>query len=348
VKPAPSRIDPVFLHRIWGSDNLAPLFPTKTALADPIGEVWMTRVDCRIASGPYQGHALGAAWREMPIGWRGSSLVNTPEFPLLVKFLFPADKLSIQVHPDGAYAYANERAAGGRGKTEMWYACSAEPGAQVLIGLKPGVTREQFGAAIETHKVEDLFEAHRVRKGDTFFIAPGTPHAVGSGLVLCEVQEYSDLTYRVYDYGRTDAQGKPRELHIEKAMAVTDFDKARRTGRVAAAPPSGENSRLLAACYFFATERQEFKSRVELESNPYRFELLIVLNGSGAIEWQDQKSLYIPGECWFMPATLGHYALSPNTETIVLHTTVPNMALLRTKLKDRGVPAEEVEKALFS
>ena len=340
------------MPRIWGSRSLAPLFPDKNDLAEPIGpepigEVWLTSVDCRIASGPYQGQTLGAAWREMPIGWRGSSMANTPEFPLLVKFLFPADKLSIQVHPDSAYAYANERAAGGRGKTEMWHVCSNEPGAQVLIGLKRNVTREQFRASIETHRVEDLFETYLAKKGDTFFIAPGTPHAIGSGLILCEVQEYSDLTYRVYDYGRTDAHGNPRELHIEKAMAVTDFDKSLRTGRVQAAPQASDNSRLLAACYFFATERQEFTARVELESNPYRFELVIVLSGSGTIEWQDQKSLYIPGECWFIPATLGRYALQPNSDTTVLHATVPNMALLRTKLKDRGVPPEEIEKALF-
>src|SRR5271165_3459563 len=128
------------MKRIWGSRSLAPLFPDKTDLAEPIGEVWMTSVDCRIASGPYQGQFLGGAWREMPIGWRGSSFVNTPEFPLLVKFLFPADKLSIQVHPDGAFASAHESAAGGRGKTEMWHACDAGPEAKVLIGLKPGVT----------------------------------------------------------------------------------------------------------------------------------------------------------------------------------------------------------------
>jgi mannose-6-phosphate isomerase len=335
------------MPRIWGTRSLAPLFPDKAELPEPIGEAWLTSVNCRMLTGPYQGQTLGAAWREMPIGWRGSSLVNTPEFPILVKFLFPDDKLSIQVHPDGAYAYANERAAGGRGKTEMWHACAAEPGAHVLIGLRPSVTREQFRAAIETHQVEELFETLLVRKGDTFFIAPGTPHAIGSGMVLCEVQEYSDLTYRVYDYGRTDAQGNPRELHIEKALAVTDFDKILRTGRVLGAPPSGEHSRLLAACRFFSTERQEFSSRIALESNPHRFELLIVVSGSGAIEWQGQKSPYIPGQCWFMPATLGEYALSPNAETVILHATVPNMALLRTKLKDQGVPPEEFEKALF-
>jgi mannose-6-phosphate isomerase len=337
------------MPRIWGSRSLAPLFPDKTELAEPIGEVWLTSVDCRVVSGPYQGQTLGAAWREMPIGWRGSSLVNTPEFPLLVKFLFPSDKLSIQVHPDGAYAYANERAAGGRGKTEMWHACAAEPGAQVLIGLKPEVTREEFLAAIEAHTVEDLFESHPVHPGDSFFIPPGTPHAIGPRMVLCEVQEYSDLTYRVYDYGRTDAHGHPRELHIAKAMAVTDFAKSLRGGPVVAtAAPADQSSQLLAACYFFSVERQNFVSRVESESNPYRFELLMILSGSGVMEWQNQKSLYIPGECWFVPAGLGHYALLPGSETSLIRATVPNLGLIRTKLQDRGMPPEEIQKVLFS
>jgi mannose-6-phosphate isomerase len=344
---APSRIDPVFMKRIWGSRSLAPLFPDKTNLAEPVGEVWLTSVDCRIASGPFQGQTLGAAWREMPIGWRGSSFVKSPEFPLLVKFLFPADKLSIQVHPDGTYASAHERAAGGRGKTEMWHACDASPDAKVLIGLKPGVTREQFSAAIAAHTVENLFESHPVNPGDTFFIAPGTPHAIGPGVVFCEVQEYSDLTYRVYDYGRTDAHGNPRELHIEKALAVTDFNKTVRAGRVHAAWPAGPESHLLVGCYFFSVERQTFNSRIEIDSNPYRFELVVVLSGGGSIEWQDQKSLYIPGECWFMPAALGRYAFAPVSETVILRATVPNLSLLRAKLKDSGVPPQQIENVLF-
>ncbi len=143
-QPAPSRIAPVFLTRIWGARSLAPLFPDKINLHEPLGEVWLTAVDCRIASGPYQGKFLGAAWREMPAEWRGSSLASVPEFPILVKFIFPADKLSIQVHPDDAYASANEQAAGGRGKTEMWHAVSAQPDAKVLIGLKPGVDRASY------------------------------------------------------------------------------------------------------------------------------------------------------------------------------------------------------------
>src|SRR5271169_4155973 len=158
AQPEPTRIEPIFLTRIWGARSLAPLFPDKINLPEPLGEVWLTAVDCRIASGPYEGKFLGAAWREMPSEWRGSALANVPEFPILVKFIFPADKLSIQVHPDDAYASANEQAAGGRGKTEMWHAVSAMPDASVLIGLKPGVTREEFRKALESHTVETLLE----------------------------------------------------------------------------------------------------------------------------------------------------------------------------------------------
>src|SRR4029077_15029874 len=119
MRPEPTRIEPIFSPRIWGVRSLAPLFPEKTNWKEPLGEAWLTGVDCRIASGPYAGKTLGEAWREMPVEWRGTRLASTPYFPLLVKFISPADKLSIQVHPDDAFAAAHEQAAGGRGKTEM-------------------------------------------------------------------------------------------------------------------------------------------------------------------------------------------------------------------------------------
>ena len=294
VPPAPTKIEAIFSARIWGAHSLAPLFPEKINLPEPLGEAWLTAVDCRIASGPYEGKFLGAAWREMPAEWRGSALANIPEFPILVKFIFPADKLSVQVHPDDAYASANEQAAGGRGKTEMWHAVSAQPDAQVLIGLKPGVTREQFLEALVAHTVEELFESHPVQPGDTFFIPAGTPHAIGPNMILCEIQEYSDLTYRVYDYGRIDAHGNPRELHIEKALEVTDFAKTLGGGRVLhshpgdfagaqhAAPLLGNQAgHLLAACPFFSAARQGFNARIDLQSNVARFEVIVILSGTG-------------------------------------------------------------------
>src|SRR5262249_36534216 len=144
-------------------------------------------------------------------------------FPLLVKFIFPADKLSIQVHPDDAYASRHERAAGGSGKTEMWHVVSAGPQARILLGLKEGVSRKEFLAALERKTLEELFQAQSPEERDTFFIPAGIPHTIGPGMILCEVQQYSDLTYRVYDYGRLDAHGKPRQLHLEKALEVIRF-----------------------------------------------------------------------------------------------------------------------------
>ena len=131
--------------------------------------------------------------------------------------------LSLQVHPDDAYAAAHERAAGGRGKTEMWHIVSAEPDAQILLGLKPGVDKKAFLDGLENHTLESFFKHSPGPCGDTIFVPAGTPHAIGPGMIVCEVQEYSDLTYRVYDYGRVDAHGRPRELHIEKALEVTNF-----------------------------------------------------------------------------------------------------------------------------
>ena len=135
MRPEPIRIEPTFSPRIWGARSLAPLFPEKINLVEPLGEAWLTGVDCKIANGPFAGKTLGAAWREMPADWRGAGLASSPEFPLLVKFIFPKDKLSIQVHPDDAYASIHEKSSGGRGKTEMWHIVSAEPGAELLAGL---------------------------------------------------------------------------------------------------------------------------------------------------------------------------------------------------------------------
>src|SRR5437764_14428204 len=185
--------------------SLAPLFPEKTNLPEPIGEAWLTGIDCKIVTGPYAGKTLGEAWREMPPEWRGTRCSDPDYFPILVKFIFPDDKLSIQVHPDDAYAAIHEKAAGGRGKTEMWHAVSTTAGAQLLLGLKPGVSKEKFREGLASHTLEELFETHSVRTGDTFFVPPGTPHSIGPNMVVCEVQEYSDLTYRVYDFARIDA-----------------------------------------------------------------------------------------------------------------------------------------------
>jgi mannose-6-phosphate isomerase len=324
LPPEPFRIEPIFSPRIWGSRSLAPLFPGRTNLAEPIGEAWLTGVDCRVATGPFAGKTLGQAWREMPVEWRGEKFREAGDFPLLLKFIFPQEKLSIQVHPDDAYAAQYEKAAGGRGKTEMWHIVSAEPGAKVLIGLKPGVDRQKFLAALNGQTLEDLFLAHAAQTGDTFFIPAGTPHTIGPGMVICEVQEYSDLTYRVYDYGRVDAQGKPRELHIEKALQVMDLGPPK-GGKVRplSIAEDGANQTLLATCPYFRSERWELLRTLPAKSARTCFELLVVLAGSGHIPSERATEMYSAGECWFVPAALGDFSLQPEEKTAMVRTLVP-------------------------
>ncbi len=190
------------MARIWGARSLAPLFLEKTNLAEPIGEVWLTGNECVFADGPFAGRPLGEAWRAMPPEWAGTQLDTSKPFPLLVKFLFPEDILSIQVHPDDEYARQHEAHTGWTGKTEMWHAIAARPGAEVLVGLKEEVTPESFRAAITDGTAEKCLARVRVEPGDTIFVPAGTVHTIGPGLVLCEIQENSDLTYRVFDYNR--------------------------------------------------------------------------------------------------------------------------------------------------
>jgi mannose-6-phosphate isomerase len=348
VKPAPTRIEPIFSPRIWGARSLSPLYPEKSDLTEPLGEAWLTGIDCQISSGPFVGKKLGTAWQEMPADWRGTRLASWAGFPILVKFIFPKEKLSIQVHPDDAYAAAHERAAGGRGKTEMWHAVSAESGAQVLVGLKPGVGKEEFVDGLQQQTTESLLQSYAVHSSDTFFVPAGMPHTIGPGMVLCEVQEYSDLTYRIYDFCRVDATGKPRELHVEKALQVMTFGESR-GGRVAPLPLPGERVKkvLLAACRYFAAERWDFRATVQTESTPGHFELFVILEGTGHIHSQGSPLLYKRGDCWLMPASLGRFSLQPEHSTAAIRTYVPDLADLCAELRQIGVTEAQLARAVF-
>jgi mannose-6-phosphate isomerase len=343
VIPEPFRIEPTFSPRIWGARSLAPIFPDKKELAEPIGEAWLTDVRCQVASGQFQGMSLGEAWRYMPVEWRGERCAATQDLPLLVKFIFPTDKLSIQVHPDDEYASKHEAAAGGRGKTEMWHVVSAEPDAQVFIGLKPGTTKKEFAGATGKRGLEELFQPHTVEARETFFIPAGIPHTIGPGMILCEVQQYSDLTYRVYDYGRVDAAGKPRELHIEKALDVIRFGHP----AIHRMQPLSWSSQmmtisLLAACRYFSTERWRIAEHFTARPKTDAFNLLVVLSGSGEIRYSVKKARYKQGECWFLPASLTHYELLPSGESVFLRTFVPDLEVLRSNLRSLGVTDSQI------
>jgi mannose-6-phosphate isomerase len=349
VRPEPTRIEPTFSPRIWGARSLAPIYPEKSNLAEPLGEAWLTGVECEVASGPLSGKTLGDAWGAMPADWRGTRLSSYKEFPILVKFMFPQEKLSIQVHPDDAYAAAHEQAAGGKGKTEMWHAVSSEPGATLLLGLKPGTDKQRFLEAMKENKLEDVFRSHVVSAGDTFFVTPGTPHTIGPGMILCEVQEYSDLTYRVYDYGRVDGNGRPRALHIERALEVMNFGAAA-PAKIAPLHLPGErvHKTLLAACSYFATERWEFRAPVQAESRQDCFELFVILDGTGHIHWQGAPLAYERGQCWLIPAALRKFSFQPEQSTSAIRTYVPNLTRLRAELRQAAIPETWLAQTVFA
>jgi mannose-6-phosphate isomerase len=308
VKLCPARLEPIFSPRPWGALSLAPCFPEKTNLSEPLGEAWLTGNDCVFATGPYKSKRLADAWNEMPVEWTGTSVGREGGFPLLVKFLFVEDKLSVQVHPDDDYAARHEQSAGGRGKTEIWYAMRARQGAAVMVGLKPGVDREKFRRAISEGRAEECLPSIPLRAGEAIFVPAGTAHTIGPGLVLCEIQEHSDLTYRVYDYNRRDAKGHARELHVEKALEVIRFGE-QPGGKIDPIRVERDSvtTTYFAACRYFVTEKWEFDKSIDREVSYKRFELLIFLEGTGEIRWSGQHARYGPAQVWLLPAALEKY-----------------------------------------
>lgn len=320
----PVRLEPQFVSRIWGARSLAPLFPEKKSLPEPVGEVWLTGNECKFADGPFAGQTLGDVWPKLTEDWIGRGLRRDGPFPLLVKFIFPEDKLSVQVHPDDAYARAHEAAAGGTGKTEMWYVVSARAGAEVRVGMKPEVNREQFRRAIAEGTAEDCVAAVPVRAGDAIFVPAGTVHTIGPGMILCEIQQNSDITYRVFDYNRLTAEGKPRELHVEKAMDVIRFGEQQggKAAQASAKETSGEMN-VLVECPNFAVSKSVFMHREYRSRRKSVFELLIVLEGRGKIEVPGGAAEYEPAQAWFVPASVRDCVFAPEKRTTVLHAWVP-------------------------
>jgi mannose-6-phosphate isomerase len=345
----PARLEPTFVPRIWGVKSLAPLFPEKNNLHDLVGEVWLTGYESRFATGPFEGRTLAEAWRAMPPEWAGTDLNSREPFPILTKFLFPGDKLSVQVHPDDEYARKNEPAPGNIGKTEAWYIVSAEPGASIYVGLRPGVTRENFRRAIAEGSVEDCLAKVPVAAGEVVFVPARTAHTIGPGAVICEVQENSDLTYRVYDYGRRYRDGSTRPLHVEKGLEIINFGE-QRDGKLrpAIAHAYGGTIEHFVACQYFALEKWEFSTAVSLATERGHFELWITLAGSGKFKWESgehsetDSAEFAPGQLWFVPAALDRWSIDPQTSASILHVYQPDLGLYAEQLSRYGIPAEQI------
>ncbi len=203
-------MQPGFDPRPWGTQDLSPIYPNHR-FEEKIGESWLTGDECKVANGPLKGKTLAQLSGQYQRELVGDAARDPKRFPLLLKFLFPHEKLSVQVHPDDAQAL---RVGQPWGKTECWYVAHAQPGAQVALGLKPGVTAAQLEEAIHQNRAEEVLNWINVYGGDMIYVAGGTVHTLGPGSIIVETQQQSDMTYRLYDYGR------PRELHLKDGMAA--------------------------------------------------------------------------------------------------------------------------------
>jgi mannose-6-phosphate isomerase len=210
------------------------------------------------------------------------------------------------------------------------------------------VDKQAFLRALADNTVENLLQHIPVLPGDTYFVPAGTQHAMGAGLVVCEIQEYSDLTYRVYDFGRVDSSGKPRDLHIEKALEVTNFSGGHggKTEPLALHSPDAKKY-LLAACEYFSTERWDCNRTTPIESDPEEFQVFVILEGTGAFHDSERALPYRPGEAWFLPANLPAILLQPDGASSVLRVTVPDTRALRQQLRNQGFEDQAISRVVI-
>lgn len=344
----PLQISNVYKPKIWGRKDLAPLFvkPPQFGEKELIGEVWITDEAGCFMNGPPAGLKLAEASRKFGPELHGKSW-KVPQFPLLAKFIFTSDWLSVQVHPDDDYARVHD--PGNFGKCEMWYMISTDAGAEILLGPRPGIDEGQLKEAFARGTSRDLLNRFRPEAGEAIFVPPGTVHALGPGLVLFEVEENSDLTYRLDDFGRLGLDGKPRPLHLEKGMDVIrpELPLHRDLPRLEFRERFGTRRYVLASRYF-ALEEWSVQSTAHLESSPERVEVLSILEGEGRVENFAGWMNYRPGETWIIPPGAGAYRLIPRPKTRLLKFYVPELEKdFRQPLAQRGVRPEMINRIVF-
>lgn len=317
----PLRLERKLDHRLWGGSRLAAWFGLPQPWPTDLAESWQVYAENRVLNGPLAGRTLAAIARDY-----GPTLLGTlsprhygHDFPLLAKFIDANDRLSIQVHPDDAYAHTVEAHTGFHGKTEAWYIIAAEPGAGLVYGLRRATTPAEFRQAVAEGCLEELIHIVPVQAGDVIFVPAGTLHAINAGILLFEIQQTSDLTYRVYDYGRRDGQGRLRELHLDKALAVLDFRPA---GPAQVPPlPLAPGHDLLVACPYFALERL-CGGEYTLAPRPTSFEIHTLIAGRAEIAGETLA----PGESLLLPADREACTVQLSADGVLLRCYVPDLA----------------------
>jgi mannose-6-phosphate isomerase len=320
----PLLMQPGFDPRPWGTQDLSPIYPNHR-FEQKIGESWLTGDECKVANGPLRGKTLAQLGEQYQRALVGEAARDPRRFPLLLKFLFPHEKLSVQVHPDDTQAV---RVGQPWGKTECWYVAHAKPGAQIALGLKPGVTAAQLEEAIHQNCAEEVLNWINVFAGDMIYVAGGTVHTLGPGSIIVETQQQSDMTYRLYDYGR------PRELHLKDGLAaVKENVKSGKVLRPAPEQISSKNRRApLVSAPYFVVEMFEAKDPLQIavhdDSGRSSAQILVAVEGCAVIEAPGFEPVTLAkGDAVVIPACVGEFGVRPQWAVEFLRAYVPGRAL---------------------
>lgn len=323
----PLRFEPIFKTNVWGGRRLPGFLGRTVPHDDPVGEAWvLSDVDgslSRVADGPLAGRTLRDLLAADPRGLLGPAPAPHGRFPLLLKFIDARQELSVQVHPNDELAA--ELAPGQCGKTEAWVILDACPHtSKIYAGFGPGVTAEQFRAALAAGTVPQTLYSFTPRPGDCVFLEAGTVHAIGANVLLFEVQQTSDLTYRLYDWDRVDARtGRPRELHVEAGLRCADF-------RRGPCPPVGPAVELaggvrregLVSCRYFSLERRSGAVPFSV-GRAGECRAVVGVAGAAVIEWQERAWPLNPGDVILLPAAVGAALCRPAGDVVVLECGLP-------------------------
>ncbi len=317
----PLKFEPILKDKIWGGNRLKTVLNKKISEANQCGESWeisgLVGDESMIVNGFLAENNLNELleiYMTELVGEKNYEQYGLG-FPLLIKFIDAQDNLSVQVHPDDELA---QRKYGQSGKTEMWHVIASEPGGGLYVGFNQTVTKEQFQDALDQGSVADLLQFHPVQSGDTFMIPAGTVHAIGKGVLLAEIQQPSDITFRVFDWNRVDNEGNPRELHVEEALEAIHFDEQTQDFKIQYQPTLNKTVKLVRSEYF-NTNLLEFdqplnKSFAEIDS----FVIYICLDGQILLACGDQRERLETGEVVLIPADIEEVQLLPARKSKVL------------------------------
>ena len=341
----PLKFKPIYKEKIWGGNNLSGEF-NRELPSDLIGESWELAAHqkgvSKVANGPWAGKSIIEV-----IDAEGAKILGNQaakdcydKFPLLIKFLDANDKLSVQVHPDEKYALKEK--IGDLGKTEVWYIIAAQKGAKLIFGIKDGVTKAEFKKAIKEKSLRDKLVEVEVGPGDAFYIPAGTVHAIQEGIVLAEIQQNSDATYRVYDWNRVGQDGKSRQLHIKQALEVIDFGAKNTKITPLQLEAKSYLREILAASNEFIVESIELKNSFKAQLSGERFEIFQVIKGETSLVYQQGELKLKAGETILLPAQLGEYQLKG--EAKLLRSYIQNLVDFKAELKARGCSKEDISK----